>query len=341
MDKNKSKGIWLTWHLSRRSRNLAEALDLPIYEHIFEGGVVKRHLRNAFLSLKSLVVHRPRIVYLQYSFLLLIVVILYKILLRGKVVVVCDCHTKALRRHPPGKMGQFFWRIKAWSFKFSDLSIVSNEGMVPDIEILTHRYRILPDKIPKFIENWQHKVDNNSCVYINSFAVDEPHQEVLKAASGLKNGVHLFFTGKVPIFFTTSQIIPANVHFTGFLPDDEYLKLLRNSGCVLALTNEEDCLQCGAYEALSIGTPIVLSDTLALRKYFRSAAIYVKNEAVDIRRGIERALNEKEHLIAEGLKVRDLRNRQFALKLKEINDTVLNLLGSDSFDLLENYNEQD
>ena len=326
MQKNSEpNGFWMTWHFSRRSRNLSEALDLPIYEHTFEGGILKRHLGNALFSIVSIVIHRPRIVYLQYSYLLLIVVILYKLFLRGKVVVVCDCHTKALRRRPSGKLGQLFWGVKSWSFKYADLSIVSNEGMVPDIELLTKDFLILPDKIPQFPEDDQRELEDNSCVYINSFAVDEPHQEVLIAARGLKESVRLFFTGKVQNYFTETQNIPPNVHLTGFLPDNEYFQLLKDSGCVLALTREEDCLQSGAYEALAIGTPMVLSDTRALRDYFGSAAIYVKNEALEIRRGIERALNEKERLRVEGVRVREFRNRQFTVKLKNLTNTVHNL----------------
>ena len=142
MHKRKSNGIWITWNLSRRSKNLSDALDIPIFEYVFEGGVLKRHLGNALFSIVSLVIHRPRIIYLQYSFLLLIVIILYKRIMTGNVVVVCDCHTKALRRHLSGKLGQLFWKLKFWSFKHADLSIVSDEGMVADIEILTKTYRI-------------------------------------------------------------------------------------------------------------------------------------------------------------------------------------------------------
>lgn len=321
----KTDDIWMTWHFSRRSRNLAEALNLPVYEYTSEGGILKRHLVNALSSFTSLLLHRPRVVYLQYSFLLLIVVIIYKLLLRGRVIVVCDCHTKALRRRLPGKIGQLFWAIKSWSFKHADLSIVSNEGMVSDIEPLTKNFQILPDKIPRISQFIQSEPGNNSCVYVNSFAVDEPHQAVIDAAWGFRNNVQFFFTGKVPESFGENQKLPANVHLTGFLPDKEYFELLRKSGCVLALTSEEDCLQCGAYEALAMGIPMVLSDTSALRTYFASAAIYTKNEANEIRQGVEKALREKERLKIEGYRVRELRDREFTIKLRELTSTV-NLL---------------
>lgn len=42
---------------------------------------------------------RPRAVYIQYSFPLLIVVCLYKALHWNRIVVVCDCHTKSAETH--------------------------------------------------------------------------------------------------------------------------------------------------------------------------------------------------------------------------------------------------
>jgi glycosyltransferase involved in cell wall biosynthesis len=221
-----------------------------------------------------------------------------------------------------GTSGRLFWGIKSWSFKYADLCIVSNEGLIPDIRALSHNFYVLPDKIPQVPEFSLIEPVNDTCVYVNSFAVDEPHQEVLAAARGLNRRARLFFTGKVPTSFNLLKELPANVYLTGFLPDNVYFKLLKSAGCILALTSEEDCLQCGAYEALALGVPMVLSDTLALRSYFGTAAVYVKNEASEICYGIEKALHEKDCLRVEARKIKELRTREFNLKLKGLTKKI-------------------
>ena len=44
-----------------------------------------------------------------------------------------------------------------------------------------------------------------------------------------------------------------------------------------------DCLVCGAYEALALGKPMLLSDNLASRELFGDAALYTDNTAAAIR----------------------------------------------------------
>jgi glycosyltransferase involved in cell wall biosynthesis len=90
-----------------------------------------------------------------------------------------------------------------------------------------------------------------------------------------------------------------NVEFTGFLPDDEYWALLESVDLVVDLTYRDDCLVCGAYEAVARGKPLVLSDTAALRGYFSAGAVYTANTAEDIERALQQALTRLDDLISE------------------------------------------
>ena len=58
----------------------------------------------------------------------------------------------------------------------------------------------------------------------------------------------------------------------------------------------EDCLVCGAYEALAAGKPLVLSRTRALRDYFGTAALLTDNTIDGIAASVERAYAEREQL---------------------------------------------
>jgi glycosyltransferase involved in cell wall biosynthesis len=58
-----------------------------------------------------------------------------------------------------------------------------------------------------------------------------------------------------------------NVTFTGFLADPDYVALLGRADVVIVLTSDDDLLNCGAYEALALDKPLILSDTKAIREY--------------------------------------------------------------------------
>ena len=62
------------------------------------------------------------------------------------------------------------------------------------------------------------------------------------------------------------------------------------------LTLKPDCLVCGAYEALALAKPMVLSDNPATREIFGSAAVLTDNSAADIARAVATAVEQRERL---------------------------------------------
>jgi glycosyltransferase involved in cell wall biosynthesis len=79
---------------------------------------------------------------------------------------------------------------------------------------------------------------------------------------------------------------PANVHFTGYLPNETYYALLANSQAVLCLTTRDHTMQRGACEALSLGKPIITSDWPLLQTYFHAGTVHVDNTPEGIRQGV-------------------------------------------------------
>jgi glycosyltransferase involved in cell wall biosynthesis len=49
---------------------------------------------------------------------------------------------------------------------------------------------------------------------------------------------------------------------------------------------------CGAYEAVSLGKPLILSDTDVLREYFDQGCVFTYNETVNIRDAILKMKNQ-------------------------------------------------
>jgi glycosyltransferase involved in cell wall biosynthesis len=60
------------------------------------------------------------------------------------------------------------------------------------------------------------------------------------------------------------------------------------------LTDYENCLVCGAYEAVAAEVPLILSDTKALRTYFSKGVVFTKNNVNDIAEKVNSAIERKE-----------------------------------------------
>jgi glycosyltransferase involved in cell wall biosynthesis len=112
----------------------------------------------------------------------------------------------------------------------------------------------------------------------------------VEAAAGLPS-VHFHITGDVRRRPALERLrLPANVRFTGFLPTDEYIALLRDASLVMCLTTRDHTMQRGACEALSLGRPLVTSSWAILREYFSPGAVFVDNTVEGIRSGITEVL---------------------------------------------------
>ncbi|MCK5662863.1 MAG: hypothetical protein KAI17_05220, partial [Thiotrichaceae bacterium] len=262
-------------------------------------------------------------VYLQYSFLLLVVIAGYKKLAPYPVHIICDCHTKALRRSVNGRIGRVFWWIKKKSFQSASISIVSNIEMEPDIKKLTDRYCTLPDKIPDVKASAPGNITETYCVFVCSYAIDEPLDDVIAAAKKLDGSIKIYCTGKIPGDQKHLRGNPyKNIFFTDYLTQEEYNNLISNADCILALTSEEGCLQCAGYEALSAEVPMVLSNTTALKTYFEDAAIYVNHSALDIEKGVGQAVNDRAELLSKMSRIKKIREHEYASALNNLINSI-------------------
>jgi glycosyltransferase involved in cell wall biosynthesis len=135
-----------------------------------------------------------------------------------------------------------------------------------------------------------------SVAVINTFAPDEPIGEVLKAAATLPD-VQFYITGDpIRAKKTFLEDHPSNVKFTGFLPDEEYIGLLRVAQAIMVLTTRDHTMQRGACEAVSLGKPIITSNWPLLQRYFSKGTVYVDNSCKGIREGVLRMQHEQEKL---------------------------------------------
>ncbi len=121
-------------------------------------------------------------------------------------------------------------------------------------------------------------------VAICGWAPDEPLAALVAAAAG--RPWHLVLTGSPRVELDR----PPNVELAGFLAEDDYVTRLRTADAIVVLTTREDTLLSGAWEALAVGRPLVLSGTTALRETFGDGPAYVGDDAASIAAGVDAVL---------------------------------------------------
>ena len=78
-----------------------------------------------------------------------------------------------------------------------------------------------------------------------------------------------------------------------------YFGLLEAAHMVMVLTTQDNTLQWGAVEAVSLGRPVIASGWPALREVFQRGAVFVENTADSIVAGIGQAQGRLGELAAD------------------------------------------
>lgn len=236
-------------------------------------------LRTILLFLRK----QPQFIFVQNPPLLAVILAYVYGVLTGAGYIV-DAHSEALLT--TGWTAPPTW-IKRFLAKRAITTIVTNEHLQEIIKSLGGHSLIIRDIPTIFDVQTKYPVNGEfNIALINTFASDEPLNEVLKAAANLSN-TQFYVTGKTGkkhLHFVDNA--PSNVHFTGFLPDQDYYALLNSAHAVMCLTTRNHTMQRGACEALSLGKPIITSDWPILRKYFNKGTIHVNNSIESIQQAV-------------------------------------------------------
>lgn len=265
---------------------------------------------------------KPDVILIQYSYLLLIAVYLYKRVFRSKAYVVCDCHTKALRRRLDGRGEKLFEYLKKKSFGCVDLCLIANEGQRLDALKYIERIQVIPDPIPAISSSAMNETSNRSVVFVCSFDDDEPVSEIFGAAEALGSIGEVYITGKADSVVNERSEDLSRVTLTGFLPEEEYNELIGRAACIVSCTTEEGCLQSSGYEALAVETPFVTSATRALRDYFKDAAVFVDNESKSILEGVDIAVRNSDQLIGRIRKLKRNKTEEIDQSLHQLEEII-------------------
>lgn len=274
--------VWISWQRHLRNETMADRIGADL--HQLESSL-PRLLRYLVLGVRTTVVlvcnRRARAVVAQNPS----IVLAYLAVVLGRVLdmqVAIDAHNAAL--DPAG--GPLVTRLAHRLISLTPLTVVTNEALADRVRGHGGRPVVVPDPLPR----WETDVavDPDLVTVICGWGRDEPIAAILGAADTLRQ-LDVAITGR-PDDRIESLDIPANVRLTGRLPEREYIDLLAASAVVVDLTTREDCIVCGATEALAVTRPMVLSDTAVLRSRFGPAARFTSNDAASIAAAIEAAL---------------------------------------------------
>jgi len=275
------KRLWITWETQRRNRELAGAFNCKFLELDYSNeGRLVRFVKSASKTVGEVVSLRGGVVFAQYPSLYL-VCLLGVIRSFVNFTFVVDAHNIALEEYSSGGLRGV---ISRFVFERCDFIIVTNTSLLSDLKDHQHKALVLPDKIPSIHNAPPPAImkDKEGLIVtlIASYAADEPIEDFIKGfiQANLGADVTLFITGKKSRAGDLVEYEADNIVFTDFLTEKEFNGLICNSDMLADLTTRDGCLVCGAYEALAVGVPALLSDKVALRATFPSGTIFAENE---------------------------------------------------------------
>lgn len=299
------KKIWITWEDQRRNYTLSKALSAQCYVININGNRWIRYIISIVRTFGIIIKEKPDVLFVQNpSMVLCLVSILYR---KFKTIpLIVDAHNAGIRPFE----GEKLWanRIAQYIMRNADITIVTNEKMADTVSRHSGKYYVLQDPIPDLACRRNDPVQlagKYNIFFICTYSKDEPYLEVIKAAKLLDNSIYIYISGKPKrkeIEFGMGKI--NNVILTGFLPENSYLNMLHSCDVIMDLTSRQDCLVCGAYEAVAVEKPLIISDTEVNRKYFTKGVVYTKNESRDIAENIYYAISNIIYLKNEVLELK-------------------------------------
>jgi hypothetical protein len=326
-NKGQKRTVFIVWEPhSPRAEGLSQFLGANLY--ILRDKIQKRfhaplqYIKLFTRTLNILRKEKPEIIFCQLPpIFCAISAMVYGFFSHKKCRIVLDMHTGAF--HKPWSYFKF---LNKWVMKRASFIIVTNTELLEDLPAeYLGRSIVLEDRIPEIqsikqgrnvsrIDNSKTEVHRSEITLelanqikeprfkiavIWSFSPDEPLEEVLAAAAS-KPEIIFYITHDVSR--ANKQILNKktdNVILTGFLEYNEYLTLLAEVNAIMVLTTRDKTMLCGAYEAVALEKPLIISNFKPLKRYFHKGAFYVDNSANEIQKAIEYVTHTTEEMTKE------------------------------------------
>lgn len=290
----REKRIWITWENQRRNKELSKVLNARLYQidevdRIYNR--IKKYCYGINRTIRIMINEWPKVTFCQNpSIVLSLLMVFIRSIFRTKVII--DAHNAGI--YPLEGTSRFLNFISRYIQRKADLTIITNKALKSEVDKNNGRGFVLQDKIPDLPIMTPVKLKGkNNILFVCTFGADEPFRVVIDAARQIEDNIHIYITGRHEKTFDKFDNLPKNITLTGFIPEADYIQLLHTVDAVLVLTTRENCLVCGAYEAVSARKPLILSDTRALKSYFYKGVIFTKHQKKEIAESIRKAIQNK------------------------------------------------
>jgi glycosyltransferase involved in cell wall biosynthesis len=293
------KILYIVWYShARRAETLSRELNAQlvfIYEAQLKSFWLKslRYVIQGWKTWRLLEQERPAFVIVQSPPTLAPLAVALWCKLRGKLRA-----SYLIDAHP----GNFYHRYWRWALPLlrplargAIASLLCNEDAQQTLLKWNANYIFLPDGLPDLncISGTVGSAGDARIAVISTFADDEPIAELFEAAR-LTQRVTFYLTGnpqRAPKKLLALK--PENIILTGFLRGSVYNGFLHNVDGIMILSKLPTTLSCGAFEALSVAKPTIVSDLPEQRRWFSRGFILVENTPEDIARGVELLLSDR------------------------------------------------
>ena len=291
--------VWITWENQVRNRSMTARLGVPLRAILSNKGRASRYVHCARRTLEVLRTERPSIIICQNPSLVLTQLLLWLRRQFGFKLVI-DAHFGGVQSYNGSRLLQ---AALDHCNRTADLVIVTNSAHADHVRRIGGRVFECPDPIPDLSKYSGTVVEvPRKCLFICSFDIDEPYREVFRAANKLwDDGFRVVVSGN----YRKVDIEPSQypkVRFLGFLPEPDFYRELFSAEIVIDLTDHENCLLCGAYEAMEAGKPLVLSRRRSLQEYFTGGTVFTENRAEEIASAVRDAHARRTRLAADCVK---------------------------------------
>lgn len=284
------RSLWITWETQRRNKELADAFNAKYLKLDFSSlSPLKRFFKSSYESIKEIRASSYQYIFTQYPSLYLCLLFAF-ISNFKKFTFVIDLHNAGVEVLE----GESSFRktLTSYALKQADFIIVSNSSLLERLKNYSCKFVVLPDRltqIPKLAAPSFLNSNNFNITLISSFSDDEPIEDFIKgflSAKSPKNSV-LYITGKKQLANGLLSYESDKIKFTDFLPEQGYEALIQHSRLLVDLTTREDCLVCGAYEAISAEVPVLLSKTKVLEETFSKGTVFSENNSSSYSKELE------------------------------------------------------
>lgn len=336
------KSLVIAWapH-SVRAEKIAHSLNSKIFIKGYQSKAkilsLIKYIKLSINTIKVLQKEKPDVVICQLPpiFLAYSIFIFKFLTFSSKPDIILDLHSASFF-----KPWTYFDFMNKYIYKKSKQLVITNKELMTEIDSkYKDKILILEDAIfdiPKTkiktnnttVSQLSYLSDynNEKCFRVGiicSFAPDEPISEIIATAKQIPD-VKFFITGdynRINNKVLNDSTIK-NLHYTGFLEYDDYIRLISSMDALIVLTKRNKTLLSGCSEAVMLEKPLITSNFEVLQKSYNKGTVFVDNSVQQIVNAITKVQKNYWKLKEEIKDLKEEKDNEWNMKIDIIKTII-------------------